>query len=281
MEALLRAWPACPTQNLRLEPCLGQHGQAKVWAIEQSGEVLAYVKKHVSLRSFEREHQCYRTLASASLAHRPHAMAHAQLLVACEVEQLLILSPVAGERIGDGELGRCLSMAAVWLAQLHALPFVDPDPLPLTEALAERVSWMLSKLPTTQATLRQALWDAETALSRVGNLERVLCHRDFAPPNWLLDPSGSSIAVLDFEHAQGDHWCVDLCRLDAIFALQAGAEAQFLMCYRGRLMDEREQQIYRLCRLLDAAQTWLWAQRQGERAFLRRAKLKMQWLGLG
>ncbi len=84
--------------------------------------------------------------------------------------------------------------AGCWLRALHRRPFVDDDPLPLARALEWR----------SRAAGLPACFDDVDA-------PRVWCHRDFHPRNWLWD--GSTLVVIDFEHARPDHPTWDLVKL--------------------------------------------------------------------
>jgi len=45
--------------------------------------------------------------------------------------------------------------------------------------------------------------------------ERVWCHRDFTPSNWLWEPSQQQLSVIDFEHSRPDTPWADLQKLEA------------------------------------------------------------------
>ena len=104
-------------------------------------------------------------------------------------------------------------LAAQFLKAWQQQPFKDQDSLPLNRALPQRLeSWI------EQGSDCLTQEEISVARQRVGDgsifegHQRVPCHNDFQPRNWLWN--GQSLGIIDFEHAHANHPVFDWVRLE-------------------------------------------------------------------
>lgn len=191
---------------------------AEVWRVEQAGRV-SVVKRHRAPRGAQQERLALVRFGHALDVATPRVL---ELLDARTHRLSWIDGVAAGHVEGPHrplELKQCKRAGAV-LAALHALPWVDDDPLAPHDALAQRSQSLAHRfervLPTTgrddlralASTVRRLL-SVTTASPR---LRRCPCHRDFGPANWILRPDGS-LGVIDFEHARPDFAAFDVAHV--------------------------------------------------------------------
>jgi len=106
--------------------------------------------------------------------------------------------------------------AGVFLRKLHSLPFDDPDPVPLSEALPLRLQFWCSR---GQQWLSHKEIDFACSLVRDGRPfrrdRRVPCHRDYQMRNWIFNKNRCSptLGIIDFEHSRADHPLIDFVRV--------------------------------------------------------------------
>lgn len=160
-------------------------------------------KRYRSVRARDQERR-------ALLDWAPHLPLRAPKVLAVERDALL-LEPLDGSHPGpdwreDLALADALGRG---LAALHALPFVDRDPLPLPEALPRRLAGWRSRSDDPLVVRAVGLLPDVLARCAPETLRRVPCHRDVHPGNVLLGPP---LALLDWEHAGPDSPWVDLLR---------------------------------------------------------------------
>jgi Phosphotransferase enzyme family len=91
------------------------------------------------------------------------------------------------------------------------------------------------------------------ALAALPCPNRVPCHRDYTPRNWVV--SNGVPYILDFELAQLDAWLADLCRLHlGIWGTRPDLQEAFLTGY-GRQLSTTDRAILQGCAVHTA--TWL------------------------
>ncbi len=181
-----------------------------------------YEKVHQDPARLEREHRALTTWA-AELEQSPrvlHRSANALLLEALPGRSLSTTPPSGAEWTAVGR----------WLRRAHASPDVPVDPLPVSTALNRRWQRLLKRSERlVETSVIRACVDIigdPTALAT----ERVWCHRDFTPDNWLGD--GTSVWILDFEHSRTDIPWSDLVKLEAeYFPQNNAARAAFMEGY--------------------------------------------------
>lgn len=155
--------------------------------------------------------------------------------------------------------------AGRWLRHLHDLQGLPVDPLPLEQAVARRIAALCPALPPPWG---RAL--GELDLRPLAEQQRVWCHRDLRPRNWLWD--GVRLVVLDFEHAAPDLGALDFARVPDPFALLEGYG-------RSKVTDKA---VLSIAGILDAAGTLAWGLRHEdpERVFTGQQRLRA-WIPIG
>lgn len=213
-------------------------GSCAVWRVElDTGPV--WIKQHGPGRGFAQERRGLRWAAGLWAP---------RLLAWDEAAGALLLGHLEGEAATPTPAVH--HAAGAWLAQLHALPVADPDPVPLAEALHTRARRTLAR--AEGRVPEEALERARARLlapQRGAGLGRVPTHRDFTPQNWRM---GARFGVLDFEHSALDHPLVDLVRLaGGVWLRDPSLKTAFLEGYSRALSPAEENEL--------AALRWAWA----------------------
>ena len=274
----LRAFAAAqlgPLQAVRF--CGWPHAESSVWAV--TGAEQAFLKVFRQPRKFVQERRAYRAwLPGLGFQGTPRLLAESS-----ELRALLISARPGSllEHAHPNEVQRleAYRQAGAWLRALHALPFVDDDPVPLAEAYTRRgAAWLGRAAGLLEPTLIS--WVGEQVESAVKSLEqlgavRVPCHRDYSPRNWLVDLSGGNVqlSVIDFEHARPDHWLVDVERLYA-GGWDSSLEDAFWQGY-GRVLSELERKVLRQRLALSALSSVVWAREHGDADFERQGRRQL------
>jgi len=152
-----------------------------------------------------------------------------------------------------GEAGslepRAHHAAGRWLREYQS---PAPGDLPLVEAFSKRIERTRHELAPfgLQLDLDPKLFDSD----------RVHCHRDFRPDNWVW--SESELQIIDFEHARPDHPLVDLVKLATeVWPGHPHLERAFLDAY-----GPIDRAVLDGLITLHGANTLLWAERHGDEA---------------
>lgn len=149
-------------------------------------------------------------------------------------------------------------LAGSWLQRLHTLAYIDRDPLPLEGALRQRLRHAAQRAAAVVPARTVAWVVAKVAAADLQPLQRVPCHRDYTPRNWLWHPE-QGLGVIDFEHAHPDLWWADVGRLsDEAWVTQPALEAAFWEGY-GRTPSAQERQLGEAYRAMAALSTISWA----------------------
>lgn len=246
---------------------LGQGAAArrgpKVWLLELADATCVVVKVHVEQRGFVQEREALVRWADARMP---------RLLAADATQRLLVLERLPGVPVDalDDAPARLAAWqeAGEFLADLHARPIADDDPLVLAEAVPLRLRAWARKCdawldpPTRELVARLA---AEAPRSLAG-ARRVACHRDFTPSNWLWAAGGHAprLRVVDFEHSRPDLALLDLAKLATHWRPELATA--FLRGYGRR--DEDLRDSLRLALALHGVASLAWGHTHGERAFV-------------
>jgi Ser/Thr protein kinase RdoA (MazF antagonist) len=145
--------------------------------------------------------------------------------------------------------------AGRFLAALHQLEPSDGDPLPLAEALPQRIRAWLPRAPLEPGQLHVVEQHGPRP-ELFATARRVACHRDFAPRNWLWD--GETLGIVDFEHARPDLALVDLAKLCVgSWAERPDLAAAFFGGY-GRMPSDLERKQLRALVVLHGVASLAW-----------------------
>jgi aminoglycoside phosphotransferase (APT) family kinase protein len=192
-----------------------QGGNCQVWAGKLPDGTPAFLKKYPQPRSWLQEKQALEKwlpdLSSTwpSLPRMLHHDENARTLVTSTVPGLSV------ERNWPGlsQMNQVMQQAGKFLCALHRIHHNDSDPMPLNDALPLRLETWISNH-------QNSLTDREINIAREkvgdGSLfdhdNRVCCHNDYQPRNWLWD--GKRFGIIDFEHSNYNHPAFDWVRLE-------------------------------------------------------------------
>lgn len=188
------------------------HGEAWVAVATGEDERRVVLKMHRTADKHRREVAAYRRWGSALLPEAPRLLA-----VREEAPATIVLSHLPGrtDLPDDDPAAPAVHRAAgAWLARLHRQPAAGLDAMPLDVAYRRRADGWLARAAVhlDAATLERAAAAMDDAVPRLAGRDRVPCHRDFTPRNWLV-ARGRFVAGIDLEHARPDVPEVDLVRL--------------------------------------------------------------------
>ncbi|MCB9831031.1 MAG: aminoglycoside phosphotransferase family protein [Planctomycetes bacterium] len=238
--------------------------------IEEQGSRLLVRKRYGEARHYRQERDALRDWAP----RLPFAVPRLLEDLGDERRELLIEGLPGAvpdpTRIADPRLHRSAGAA---LAALWSLSHEDRDRLAPAEALERRLDSLLR-----EGSFEREIVDlAERARERLLDLEwtrqRVPCHRDYEPRNWVVGPRG--FGVIDFEHARPDLAEVDLVRLDlGLWQERSELRAAFLA---GAVLEDDEALRDRLAvlGLIETLGTMLWSERRGDAAFVDRGRRQL------
>lgn len=260
------------------------HGVSRVWEVSWTADAeprRVYLKQHTQPQKFLRELHAYRTLLPAVRQLLPSEMRAdaaaniAELLAESAPLGALLLAACPGdvaERVAlnatdELEVHR---RAGAFSRALHTAPHDNDDPLPLQDALRQRLhSWIEQGRDVLTADDR--LWAAEhfDAGSWLGTPARVPCHRDYQPRNWIVAGSGAALQwhCIDFEHTRADWWMFDLVKLwDDAWDRRPELEAAFFAGYGRELTVTEEEQLLRTA-VFHGVSTTVWGTQHRDRKY--------------
>lgn len=256
------------------EPALRarRFGQAAVWALARDGQVVAWMKMHLSPGPARRELHALRAWAPGLAAPR---------LLAYEEGEPVVFAvahapgrPVSELSAGDPGLATAFHLAGRALREMHGLPYVDGDRVPLDQALRRRTeAWLARAAPYVSPDIDARVRATVRAALRGGVPNRVPCHRDFQPGNWILAEDASSVQVIDFGHARPDLWLADLVKL--LEGELAGAPELYLAFFDGygRRPGADESRLLAALGALHGVGTLTWGLEHGDEAAARQGRM--------
>ena len=202
-----------------LAPCGWPQGRSRVWRVHRPDGPPLFLKQYSDETTRQQELRTYREWLPAvrdDVTRTPRVVAESPPVL-CS----LLLDGLDGELVSripleEAEGAWAHRRAGEWIARLHAIPFTDDDPMPLSEAIPLRLAFWLDRggeeLSREEGDLARRLVGDGSIF--VGD-RRVPCHRDFQMRNWILDRTSDPhrLGVIDFEHARPDHPLVDSVRV--------------------------------------------------------------------
>lgn len=243
------------------------HGESQIWEATNAASERAYLKSHRQNTKFQQELHAYRHWCPQLAGHVP------QLLAVREEEPHgLLLSALPGTPLENLQLDSVSEQeahhqAGQLLARLHRQPATnDARPTP-DEAYAKRLAaWK----PRAQDIVddNAIAWVSERlqeALPLLRELNRVPCHRDYTPRNWLWHEG--TLTLIDFEHSKPDLWFLDIERLwRDTWLTKPNLREAFLAGYGRELTRDEEALLERLA-ALSALTTIVWAREHNDQTF--------------
>ena len=199
----------CPQKQL------GGTAGCSVWSGEWQGSTPAILKFFSPGRGWQQEQEAFRRLGTLEL---PRGVLASEVLDRRETPPALVLTLLPGiemdrHAFSMADWSAANRLAARFLKAWQSQPFEDVDPLPLDQALLQRLEHWISRGEDCLSKSEIAV-----ARGRIGDgqlfqgHQRVPCHMDFQPRNWLWN--GQQLGIIDFEHAQPNHPAFDWVRLE-------------------------------------------------------------------
>ncbi|MEM7165039.1 MAG: aminoglycoside phosphotransferase family protein [Planctomycetota bacterium] len=252
--------------DLTFRFCGWPHAVSRVWEVT-STQQRCFLKQHSQPRKFVSELNCYQEILPALQRNCPElGSCTPQLIGASAPLATLVIAAcdgdvVATQTLADGDELECHRRAGAFCQAFHSLPHDDADPLPLADALMQRLnSWLEQGRDVIAPADR--LWAAEQfdAASWAHSTARVFCHRDYQPRNWLVAGSGDALQwhCIDFEHTLPDCWLFDCIKLwDRSWRDKPDLRDAFFDGYGRALTAQEDEALLRLG-ILHAVSTLTW-----------------------
>jgi aminoglycoside phosphotransferase (APT) family kinase protein len=246
-------------------------GQAAVWSLERAGVVFGWLKVHISSGAARRELLALRAWAPSLRAPRVLAVDDREP-VAFVVGHLPGVC-VAELPVGSLAFRQAVRLAGRALNEMHQIPFVDADPLPLSVALRRRAtSWATRAAPFLAPGVGERLAAEMSKAAQACEWSRVPCHRDFQPGNWILSEDHQSLTIIDFGHARADVWLCDLVKLfEGDLARDPELRRAWFEGY-GRLLNVDESRMLEALGALHGVATLAWGSEHGDLDAVRRGR---------
>jgi Ser/Thr protein kinase RdoA (MazF antagonist) len=249
---------------------VGLPGAGARWRV--SGPLAAVmVRVHRSPRTFAQERAAAPVLAELGLSPVPLAVVAPERAVVWPWDNARTPQAADVGRSVAAEAGRAL-------ARLHAAPVTERDPCPLSAALSRRWRAAANQLGARGIVLRNDAVAAVDGVLRGVTSERVWCHRDCAPRNWLWAP-GLRLQLIDLEHARPDWALLDVAR--AMLEIDGrDASAALFAAWSDESGIEPSTEALRAATVLEQARGLAWALRHGDSSHAARATAGLRLVGL-
>ncbi len=256
--------------------CSHTHGVSQVWEIQsQHNHQRYFLKQYHQARRFTQENVFYTTCAPAIAHSIPDRIAFTMQ----DGFHAMLLTALPGEIVEQATLDSMplldvYQQAGAWLRMLHDQPFIDHDPIPLSKAVPMRLqNWCEQARSSAYIESR----DLEHACAIIQHnsvfdrSNRVPCHRDFSPRNWIwestVDDTAGALGVIDFDHYRPDAMMWDFIRVvDEYAAFDSPRWRAFIKGYGRPLSDVEQAQLAQLS-LINAIGTIIWACQYDDRPF--------------
>ncbi|MDC0347540.1 aminoglycoside phosphotransferase family protein [Planctomycetota bacterium] len=197
-----------PTQRI------GGTAGVEVWSGKDSTGSPAVLKTFPLGRGWQQEYAALRSINKAPLTE----VVIPRLLDTSENPPAILMSYLDGKNMESHRFpmstwSMAIQQAGRFLSQFHAIPLSEDDSLPLSKALPLRLeSWIKRGAKwLSPAEIRHARYKVGHGAVFEGH-QRVYCHNDFEPRNWIWNPRG--LGIIDFEHAHGNHPAFDWVKLE-------------------------------------------------------------------
>lgn len=251
--------------------CSWQRDTSAVWRLASASGSCWYLKRHSSGRFHAREVAALRGWAPALGPGRVPELAAADPKILVMVVTAVPGLPVLGLQLSVGEEREVHRQAGLLLGRLHdscRVPGAD-DVSRVTGRVAGHLDQAGGLLTPAQRTLVR---DCASQLAWLGaRVPAVASHGDFQPRNWLWDPAGSWLSVIDWERAEPAASVRDLVRLEyGPWDHRPDLREQFFAGYGSTLTPEEEEMLFCYA-VLDALSGLRWGLANGDDEVVNRA----------
>jgi hypothetical protein len=191
-----------------------------VWRLTGSDGTHAWLKHHEGRYLYEREllglEVFVPALGTQTWWHSPTLIARddeLRVMLMSEVEgELLDSTPVSSD-----ECTRMFKMAGRFIRKLHDADLPDLEGIDAGEYLRDRMEYYLGE-GENAVDGETVAWahDLIDEASSITGVQRVPCHMDFSPRNWLIQrfEEGTGFGVIDWERGRWDLWLQDVQRME-------------------------------------------------------------------
>jgi Ser/Thr protein kinase RdoA (MazF antagonist) len=253
--------------------CSWQRDSSAVWRLTSASGGCWYLKRHSSGRFHEREVAALQGWAAALGPGRAPQLAAADPELLVMIVTAVPGQPVLGSQLAVEEERQVHRQAGLLLARLHeslAAPGAGAD----ASRLASRVDGHLDQAGGLLTSAQQALVrDCASRLVWLGpHVPAVASHGDFQPRNWLWDPAGGRLGVIDWERAEPAAAIRDLVRLEyGPWGCRPDLREAFFAGY-GRTLTAEEDKMIACYAVLDALSGLMWGMANGDDEVVNRAQ---------
>lgn len=231
--------------------------------VEVSGQMAT--KTHASAGSYEREYAALLFITRHGIGGAPRLLADNRSAKRLTVERIFGFSVEGTSALYAPALWH---QAGAWLRSLHALSARSDDATSFGQAMSLRIDAALTTIaPALEEAQLRVIDEVKAALSRsrYAASERVFCHRDFRPRNWMVRRDGTFVAV-DFEHARVDFLESDFARLIPYFREREDLREVFVRSYKDARRVYSDERM-RVAVVVDALQTLAWGMKHGHESY--------------
>lgn len=251
------------------------HGESLIWEVSSAARERSFMKAHRQEVKFRQELHAYRRYGLALSGSVPKLLAQRE-----QEPWALLLSALPGVPLETLQLDTTAELdahrqAGQLLARLHDQPVSDTSLLTPDEAFAVRLEQWSARADglIDDESVQWVSKQVHEALPLLRGLQRVPCHRDYTPRNWLW--RNGKLSLIDFEHSRPDLWFLDLERLWAGLWLERPDLREAFLAGYGRKPSETEERLLERLGALGALTTIVWAHEHDDADFEAQGRSKL------
>jgi Ser/Thr protein kinase RdoA (MazF antagonist) len=239
--------------------CSWPRNSSAVWRIASASGGCWYLKRHSAGRFHTREVAALRDWAQLLGPERAPELAAADPELLIMVITAVPGQPVLELQLSAREEREVHRQAGLLLGRLHEstlAPGAGADVSRLTSRLEEYLDQVGGLLTPAQRALAR---DCAGRLAWLGpRIPAVASHGDFQPRNWLWDPAGSQLGIIDWERAAPAAAIRDLVRLEYGPWDQRPDLCEHFLAGYGRVLTFEEREMLACYAVLDALSGLCW-----------------------
>lgn len=234
------------------------HRASAVLEVRDATGARWFVKRHSSAERYRVERDAYHDWVPVLGERAP------MLRDSDDQLRVLVLTSIPGRPVVDADVSTHHQAGAL-LRRLHAARPAQVWPEFAAERSAELQRWSAAAAGLLERRVLDFARSEVTAAAQLPPPDKVVCHFDYSPRNWLAHEG--VVSVLDFEWCRLDVWVNDLTRL--CFGSWIGhpeLQEAFLDGYGRPTLTQVEEQILAASGAVRAIELVVRARQYGERA---------------